>query len=391
MADKAYITPNVLKWARESARISEKTAADKVSVAVEKLKEWEEGINQPTIRQAETLAKAYRRPFALFFLPEVPRDFQPLQDFRRKTAKPLGTASIFIMREIQQKQAWIRDVFEESNEVPLSFVGRFSLNDNPALVANDIINTLQVYPSNYSTDSPIKEWIDKAEAKGIFISRTSFIHSRLTLDSKEIQGFTITDPYAPFVFVNSKDWNAPQLFTLIHELAHIWIAESGISNEIEPELKHKDEMHPVELFCNEVAANVLMPVDVMENLDAAIFTSAKDVFKSSKLLGVSTFAFLVRALNLQLIPLYKYRNLKKEAEREFEAFLQSEEKKKAKQKKQEGGPSPYLLRLNKNSRLFTQIVLDAFRGGFIEPTQASSLLNTQVNKFSKLEAQMYSV
>ncbi len=391
MADKAYITPNVLKWARESARISEITAADKVRVPVEKLKDWEEGINQPTIRQAETLAKAYRRPFALFFLPEVPRDFQPLQDYRRRTAKPLGTASIFIIREIQQKQAWIRDVFEENNEIPLSFVGRFSLNDDPALVANDIINTLQVYPPKYSIDNPIKEWIDKAESNGIFISRTSFIHSRLTLDSKEIQGFTITDPYAPFIFVNSKDWNAPQLFTLIHELAHIWIAESGISNEIGPELKHKDEMHPVELFCNEVAANVLMPVDIMENLDAAIFNSAKEVFKSSKLLGVSTFAFLVIALNLQLIPLYKYRNLKNEAEREFQAFLQSEEKKKAKQKKQEGGPNPYLLRLNKNSRLFTQIVLDAFRGGFIEPTQASSLLNTQVNKFSKLEAQMYSV
>lgn len=391
MADKAYITPKVLKWARETARMYEETAADKVSVPVERLKEWEGEISQPTIRQAETLAKAYRRPFALFFLPEVPRDFQPLQDYRRKTAKPLGTASIFIMRDIQQKQAWAKDVFEENNEVPLSFVGRFSLNDNPAIVANDIINTLQVYPPKYSIDSPIKEWIDKAEAKGIFISRTSFIHSRLTLDSKEIQGFAIADPYAPFVFVNSKDWNAPQLFTLIHELAHIWIAESGVSSEIEPELKHKGGLHPVELFCNEVAANVLMPVEVMRNLDAAIFNSAKEVFKNSKILGVSTFAFIVRALNLQLIPLYKYRNLKNEADREFEAFLRSEEKKKAKQKKQEGGPNPYLLRLNKNSRLFTQIVLDAFRGGLIEPTQASSLLNTQVNKFSKLEAQMYSV
>ncbi len=129
----------------------------------------------------------------------------------------------------------------------------------------------------------------------------------------------------------------------------------------------------------------------MKNLDAATFNSAKEVFKTSKDLGVSTFALLVRALNMQLIPLYKYRNLKSEAEREFQVFLQYEEKKKAKQKKQEGGPSPYLLRLNKNSRLFTQIVLDAFRGGFIAPTQASSLLNTQVNKFSKLEAQMYSV
>ena len=67
MSEKAYITPNVLKWARESARMSEEVAASKVSVSIEKLKEWEEGTQQPTIHQAETLAKAYRRPFALFF------------------------------------------------------------------------------------------------------------------------------------------------------------------------------------------------------------------------------------------------------------------------------------------------------------------------------------
>lgn len=74
-----------------------------------------------------------------------------------------------------------------------------------------------------------------------------------------MQGFAIADPHAPFVFVNSDDWNAPQLFTLVHELAHIWIAETGISNEVEPDIKHKDTFHPVELFCNEVAANALMP------------------------------------------------------------------------------------------------------------------------------------
>jgi len=67
MADKAFITPKVLKWARESARMSLETAAAKVAVASDKLSEWEEGISQPTIKQAEVLAKAYRRPFALFF------------------------------------------------------------------------------------------------------------------------------------------------------------------------------------------------------------------------------------------------------------------------------------------------------------------------------------
>jgi len=393
MADKANITPNVLKWARESARMTEETASSKVSVSIDKLKEWEKGISQPTIRQAQTLAKTYKRPFALFFLPEIPRDFQPLQDFRKKDSKVLSTASVFIIREIQQKQSWISDVNEENNENKIPFVGRYSIKDNPISVANNILETLEIIPSKYKTDNPIKEWIDKAESKGIFISRTSFIHTRLKLDSEEIQGFAIADPFAPFVFINSDDWNAPQLFTLVHELAHIWIAESGISNEIEPKIKQKDKFNPIELFCNEVAANALIPENLIRSLDKSTFNNSKEVFRAAKIFGVSSFAFIVRALNLGIININDYQKLKREADKDFDAFLLRETEKKAKQKEKEkpGGPNYFLLQLNRNSRLFTQTVLDAFRSGFIEPTQASSLLNVQVNKFQKLEAQLYNL
>ena len=387
MSDKASITPKVLKWARESARLSIEAASVKVPVTAERLNEWEEGLSQPTIKQAITLAKAYRRPFSLFFLPDVPRDFQPLEDFRRKTTKQLGTASVFIIREIQQKQAWISDLYKENNEETLSFVGKYSIRSNPQVVAKDILDTLQIQPQNYFTENPIREWIEKAESKGIFISRTSFIHSKLKLDNEELQGFTIADEYAPFVFVNSDDWDAPQLFTLVHELAHIWIAKSGVSNEIEPGLKNKDKLHPVELFCNEVAANALMPVSIMKGLDDSVFSSSKEVFRAAKKLGVSSLAFLFRAFSLEIISLDKYRKLKKDADSDFREFLIREEEKKAKQKeKKQGGPNYYMLLVNKNSHLFTRVVMDAFRGGFIQPTQASSLLNTQINNFSKLEA-----
>ena len=391
MADKAYITPNVLKWARESARITGEAAAAKVSVTVDRLKEWEAGKSQPTIRQAQTLAKAYKRPFALFFLPEIPRDFQPLQDFRKPGSKALTTSSIFIIREIQQKQAWISDVYSENQEDKLGFAGRFSIKDHPQTVAKDILDTLKINPASYQTGNPIKEWIDAAETNGIFVSRTSFIHSRLKLDSEELQGFAIADPHAPFVFVNSDDWNAPQLFTLVHELAHIWIAETGISNEVEPDIKHKDKLHPVELFCNEVAANALMPKEVVLSFDSTSFQTSKDVFKVAKQLGVSSFALLVRALNLNIISTTAYQKLKKQADIDFAEYLKKEAEKKAKHKQKDkpGGPNYFLLQLNRNSRLFTQTVLDAFHGGFIEPTLASTLLNVQVNKFSKLESQLF--
>ena len=389
MADKANITPNVLRWARESARMPLEIAVGKIPrLTVEKLKEWEDGTSQPTIRQAQTLAKAYKRPFALFFLPEIPRDFLPLQDFRKKGAKALTTSSIFIIREIQQKQAWLSDVYIDNNEPKLAFVGRFSISNSPLQVANDVLNTLGINPSDYKTENPIREWINAAESKGIFISRSSFIHSRLKLDSKELQGFVISDRYAPFVFVNSDDWNAPQLFTLVHEIAHIWIAETGISNYIEHEFIDKENFHPIEIFCNEVAANALIPSEIILNINPTIYQNAKDVYKIARTLGVSSFAFIIRALRLNLISNTVYQKLKREAEIDYLAFLKREEEKKVRQKERDkpSGPNYFFLQLNRNSRLFTQTVLDAFRGGFVEPTLASNLLNVQVNKFQKLEA-----
>lgn len=386
MAERAYITPKVLKWARESAKMTLEVAASKVNKTAVQLEEWEEGNNHPTIKQAEKLAKVYKRPFALFFLPDIPNDFQPLQDFRKSDSKELTTGSIFIIREIQQKQSWLSEVIEESGDSPLPFIGKYNISSSPKVVANDIVKTLEIQEDFSQESSPIKYWIDKIEAQGIYVSRTSFIHSKLLLDKHELQGFAIADQYAPFIFINSQDWDAPQLFTLIHELAHLWIAETGISNDIELESKNSN---PIEMFCNEVAANVLMPENVIKYLDDSVFANSKSVYKKAKLMGVSSFALLVRSMKLSVISMSKYNELKSEAQLDFEEFLKKEEEKKLKAKEREGGPNPYLLRVNKNSRLFTQFVLDAFRGGSIEPTQASNLLNTSVNNFSKLELVIY--
>jgi len=386
MADKAFITSEILKWARESARISVEDAAKKVSVPPEKYLNWENGNDYPTIRQAQTLAKSFRRPFSLFFLPQIPKDFHPLQDYRRDDSQKLDTASLFIIRDIQEKQHWISELFEEIGEDKLPFVGKYSINDNPEIVAKDILNTLKISPNNYQK-TPINEWIDKAEAAGIFISRASYLHSRLVLDRDLIQGFAIADKFAPFIFVNTKNWNAPQLFTLVHELAHIWIAKSGISNEIDIDFSEnpKSKFHPVELFCNQVAANALMPRELITQFDTDLFDSNNKIFNQAKELGISSFALLVRALNLNIITQSKYKTLKQDAQDEFEKFLEKEKLKKEKQKERKGGPDAYHLRLNKNGKLFTRIVMDSFNNGSLSPSIASNLLNTQINKFQKFE------
>lgn len=390
MAEKAFINPTILQWARKTAKMTEEQAASKVGVDVERYKSWETGENKPTIRQAQKLAHDFRRPFAIFFLPNVPSDFQPLQDFRKSGSKELGTGSTFIIREIQQKQAWIAELNQESGEPPLPFVGKFSIHDQPETVAADIIQTLGIQPGLYNTGNPIKEWITAVEKQGIFVSRTSFIHSKLTLDSEELQGFAIADPYAPFVFINSEDWNAPQLFTLVHELAHLWIAKSGISNEVDSDLLDRNKSHPVELFCNRVAALALMPEPIIHQFILSGFSFRYDeVYLLARKMGVSSIALIVRLYQMELISKIQYSMLKSQADLGFKEFLRKEEERKAKQKESDGGPNPYLIKLNRNSRLFTQTVLDAFRGGIIEPTHASNLLNIQVNKFPKLENLIY--
>lgn len=390
MADNASITPHVFRWARETARISRETAAGRVSVSVDRLDEWESGIRAPTFAQARTLATLYRRPLALFFLPDIPSDFLPLQDFRTKDARALGTGAVFIIREIQQKQIWMSESRMDEGEEACGFVGRFTIEDSPAIVARDIVETLGITPGVYANGNPLREWMDRSEDQGIFISRTGSIHSRLAIDPDELQGFAITDPYAPFVFINSADWVTSQLFTLVHELAHIWIATSGISNDVERISEPKDKRHPVELFCNEVAANALMPASLMDALERVVFDSNRTVLRVARNMGVSPFAFLVRALKHGCITLEKHHVLRRSAETGYRAFLKMEEEKYAQRKLDgsKGGPSYYLLQLNRNGRAFTRAVIDAFREERIQPTEACRLLNTRINRFEKYEALM---
>ncbi|MDZ7846929.1 MAG: ImmA/IrrE family metallo-endopeptidase [Owenweeksia sp.] len=162
------------------------------------------------------------------------------------------------------------------------------------------------------------------------------MHSHLKLDKNQIQGFAIADPHAPFIFINSDDWNAPQLFTLVHELAHIWIASSGISNAIEPELRDRTKYNPIELFCNEVAANALLPEDYLKSLSRSDYSESEQIFKLAKQIGVSSFALLVRLRNLNLLGQTEYSDLKKQSDMDFEDFLKREaEKKKLQKQKKE--------------------------------------------------------
>jgi len=300
MREKAIITPNILRWARETSKMSIREVALKIKVKEEKIELWENGNDYPTITQLNNLSKIFRRPIAIFYLPEPPADFQTLRDFRKSSNREdYSTALTFIIRDIQSKQSWLSDFLREEGEKPLEFIGKFNINSNIEKIAEDIKETLGIGIIKKNQDV-LKYWVEKIEEKRIFVSLSSNIHSHLKIDINEVKGFAITDKFAPFIFVNSADGKNSQLFTLIHELTHLWVNSSGISAFDFIDFRNSKELSKfdkIEILCNRVTAEILMPKSIISEItkdyDNLNPTSVENIAKQ---LRVSSFALSVSGL-----------------------------------------------------------------------------------------------
>jgi Zn-dependent peptidase ImmA (M78 family)/transcriptional regulator with XRE-family HTH domain len=381
MAVKPKINREILKWARTSARISMEKVAKTISktTTADRIKEWEsqDGKDSPSLAQLKKLARLYRRPIDVFSLPYIPKEFPRLKDFRSNKDE-LDTAVIFIMREMQEKQEWLHNFYKRSKENKLSFAGKYNIKHDPLVVASDIRKTLGISLKD-KPDKPLKYWITKAEEKGIFIALSSNFHTRLKLNSDVFKGFAIADSYAPFIFLNSDDWDQGQLFSLVHELAHIWIGVSGISNDTGL-MTNISGMHPVEKFCNEVAMYALLPDEEVKTfLPEKGEVEFKQIVKASRRFGVHNRNMVQRMHALQLIT--KRDELLKAADEAWKAFLDKESRKP----KSSGGPNYYIMVLRRNSRSFATVVMENYKRGKISGEDASRLLNVREANFGKLE------
>ena len=383
------VNPNqeILKWARVSACVSLDKAAKVISktCTIDRIKEWElpEGKDRPSIAQLKKLAHLYRRPVEIFSLPFIPKQFPALKDFR-KNKDELSTAVVFMMREVQEKQEWLRNFYMKSRANKLPFVGKFTIKSNAEEVARDIRKMLSI---NFGENDlkPLKYWIEKAESKRIFVALSSNFHTRLKLDSDVFKGFVIVDKYAPFVFLNSDDWDQGQLFTFIHELVHIWIGVSGISNDTGI-MGDKTNLHSVEKFCNDVATNVLLPEQIIKQfLPNKGDLQFKHIAKAGRKIGLSNRIIVQRMFHLKLIDEKKQKELLNEADLVWKTFLLKE----ASKPKSSGGPNYYIMQLRRNSKAFANVVMDVYKQGKIEGKLASRLLNVKEANFIKFETYVY--
>ncbi|MFH1195654.1 MAG: ImmA/IrrE family metallo-endopeptidase, partial [bacterium] len=306
------------------------------------------------------------------------------RDFRSRNKNIYSTALVFMMREVQEKQAWLKELYQTENEQSLKFIGKFNQTVSSKIIAEDIRKTLRINSKEAQKD-PLKYWIEKSENNRIFISQSSFYHTRLKLDVEEVKGFAIADSLVPFIFINSSDYKSSRLFTLVHELAHLWIKASGISSDIGIDFRDVSTYDPIEIFCNDIAACALMPENEMyEIVNASEDITYSIIEEVSLRFGVSNYAAIMRFLKLGKISIQQFEIFKKEASSKYFQYLELDA-----EKIKTGFPNPYLLKLKRNGKMFAQIIFNFYKGGRISGSEASTLLNTKINHFPKFEQYVY--
>ena len=379
MTTSVEITGEVFRWARERADISIERLAKTVNTKPEKILAWERETEYPNYRQAQKAASALSVPLGYLFLPEPPEISIPIADFRTLPGKENAEISPNLQEVLDdalRKRDWYAEWRKEEGLAPFEFVGKFSTESDADDLIQNMRQTLDIPPdfaaSMSSWDEHLRKFVQQVENAGVLILQSGIVgtntHRKLSVE--EFRGFALANDFAPLIFINAVDSTSARIFTLAHELVHLWTGTSGISNpEIDPNQK---EIQKIELFCNYVAAEFLVARSAfLRRWDK--YRDAKDNAQNlAKYFRVSAQVILRRSYELELIP----------ADEFFQAF--QEVLKASKAPKKGGGGSFYNNLFSRNSRRFTTELVFAVSGGHTTYSEAARLLNTSPAKVANV-------
>jgi Zn-dependent peptidase ImmA (M78 family) len=298
MSATVNINPRMLSWAISRAD----TSVEDLVKALPKLPDWLNQTAQPTVKQLETFSRKVHLPFGYLFLPEPPKENIPFPYFRHgaKTASNHVSINVFdTILNIQQRQQWLSFFLKDEGQSPLPFVGKYNVEDDLLVIVEDIRKTLKLtnnWANSYKTvDEAMRVLIERTEDAGIIVVINGIVgnSTRRRIDPEECRGFVMVDQYAPFLFINNTDAEAAKMFTLIHELAHVWLGKSAgfDTNKMLP------ANDPVEKLCDKVAAEFLVPRKAFE----AAWSQQKDFAALAGMFKVSRLVIARRALDLHKI------------------------------------------------------------------------------------------
>jgi len=261
---RVAVNPGMLRWARERADLETPALASRFP----RLVAWERGEAQPTLKQLEAFAKATHAPIGYLFLQEPPTETIPIPDLRTVGNKRIAHPSPDLLETTyicEQRQEWYRDFARTAGEDPLPFVGSLRLAHEVVAAAATIREALGFDLDRrreiLTWSDALRGFIAQADELGILVMCSGIVGSNThrKLDPQEFRGFAMADLLAPVVFINGADTRSAQMFTLAHELAHIWLGQSALSDS---EARYVPD-HEIERWCNRVAAELLVPLDVI--------------------------------------------------------------------------------------------------------------------------------
>lgn len=295
------ISEPVLRWALERSG-----RADALLLRFPKLDEWLRGRSRPTLRQLEIFSKATSTPLGYFFLPEPPEERLPIPHFRTHTDEHVTRPSPELLDTVQtmeKRQAWMRDYLVEQGNKRLGFVGSARITEKPDDLAQQIRAGMGL-SERWASEQPnwaaaLRELEMRMEDAGILVVVSGIVgnNTHRKLDVSEFRGFVLVDDYAPLVFVNGSDSKAAQMFTLVHEAAHVWFGSSAAFDlrELQP------AQDKTEQACNIVAAEFLVPTSELLQVWHSVRNRPDRFYGIAQQFKVSEIVAGRRALDLGLV------------------------------------------------------------------------------------------
>lgn len=381
----------IFRWAREKAKLSVEEAAHKLDLkdsketsAAEKLAAYEGGNKDPSRSLLIRMSKLYHRPLLMFYLDRPPQIGDRGEDFRTLPDDFAEVEDAYVdvlIRDIKARQSLVREtLIDEDEEVHLNFVGKFTIDHGVPRIVEAIRNTLSFRLDEYRSLPSHKEAFrflrQKAEAAGVFVllkGNLGSYHSNIAVTA--FRGFALSDDIAPFIVINDRDAEAAWSFTLLHEMAHIILGQTGISGA------YAEKM--IEKFCNNVASEFLLPASEFD----AFRITATDFEKLTS--EISDYAFTQKLSSSHIAyRLYRRGDIDKlvwERLREFyrEKWLEQRKLLKDKNAQNDGGPNPYIVRRYKLGAL-VELVQRMTYAGAITTTKAGMLLDVKPLKVHRV-------
>lgn len=369
--------PEIFKWAREGAGLDVPGAADALKIKAGTLEAIESGDAAPSRPMLLRMTKVYRRSLLTFYLPEPPRKGDRGQDYRTVAVDRNTDAEAnldALVRDVRARQALVRSVLEDDEEIrPLDFVGSATPEWGVARLATAIQQRLafnrDAFRAQRTTEDAFSLLRSRAEEAGVFvllIGNLGSHHSAIPVEA--FRGFAIADPLAPFVVINDQDARTAWSFTLLHELAHLWLGATGVSGG-RPE-------HQIEQFCNAVAAEVLVPSADIARFDIRGLSFDEQLEAIARQASAWKVSRPMLAYNLLLVGRIDRANWQALDGRFREMWIaeKARERELNKAAAKGGGPTYYITRRHRLGRAMLAFARESINSGSLTPAKAAQVL-----------------